>query len=55
MSWKQFAGGGDVRSGNHQVSVAFIQMVLVVQTQVYQSSARITRQQGAPHRKLGAF
>lgn len=47
MSWKQFAGGGDVRSGNHQVSVAFIQMVLVVQTQVYQSSARIIRQQGA--------
>lgn len=36
-----------MRSGNHQVSVAFIQMVLVVQTQVYQSSARITRQQGA--------
>lgn len=44
-----------MRSGYHQVSVAFIQMMLVVQTQVYQSSVRITRQQGVTHGKLGAL
>lgn len=38
-----------MRSRNHQVSAAFIRMVLVVQPQVSRSSARITRQHGAPH------
>lgn len=39
-------GAGDVRSGNHKVSVASIQRRLVVQTQVPQSSA-ITKQWGS--------